>query len=72
VVVLITNTSVEEDEPGKFGINTQLPPTTNAHAPNVPITTVSFEDTSNIGSPEMSFTDINTPVKQSVMENNCP
>jgi hypothetical protein len=48
------------------------PDTTNVSCPNVPITTLSSEDTSNIGSPLISFTDINTPVKLSVTENNCP
>ena len=48
------------------------PETVNAGAPYVPITTLSSENTSKIGKPETSFTDIKEPDKASVTENNWP
>lgn len=47
-----------------------LPVTINAGAPYVPITTLSSENTSSIGKPETSFTDISEPDKASTTENN--
>jgi len=51
-------------------ITVLLPVTINAGAPYVPITTLSSENTSSIGKPETSFTDINEPDKASTTENN--
>jgi hypothetical protein len=70
--VLITSTSSEEDEPATFGKKVSEPDTTNPQAPNLPIITLLSEDTSNIGSPDILLTAIRTPVKQSVIANNCP
>jgi hypothetical protein len=63
----------DREQPGLLvNIPTLLPVTTSVLLPNVPMTTLSSDDTSSIGSPEISFTDISTPVRESVMENNCP
>ena len=49
-----------------------LPETTNALEPNLPITTLSSLNTSNIGRPVMSLTFIKLPLRLSVMPNNVP
>ena len=49
-----------------------LPLTTIASLLNEPIFTVSFENTSKIGKPEISLTAKSEPERESVIENNCP
>jgi hypothetical protein len=65
--------ATERAHPGEdVNTPTLLPVTTKVFAPNVPMTTLSSEDTSRIGRPDMSLTDTRTPVRQSVTENSCP
>ena len=51
-------------------ITVLLPEIITAGAPYVPITTLSSENTSRIGNPEISFTDISEPDRVSITENN--
>ena len=56
-----------------FGLTTTEDPVTiKPSAPNVPIFTVSSENTSKIGIPEISFTLNKDPDRLSVTENNLP
>jgi hypothetical protein len=50
----------------------ELPDTTSALEPNLPITILSSLNTSNIGNPVMSLTFIKLPLRLSVIPNNVP